>query len=76
MDNCNLTSDKIVDYLVKYEIKRHENNECYCGENHELLDSSKLKELLTKILDYYYSVNNTAFSENCVNFQGEYRFLN
>ena len=74
--NNNLTSDKIVEYLIEYEIKRHENNECYCGENHELLDSYKLKELLTKILDYYYSVNNHHFIGNSINYQNEYKYLN
>ena len=74
--NNNVSSEKIVDYLIKYEINRHENNECFCGESHDLLDSYKLKELLTKILDYYYSVNNPCFNENSMNLQTEYNFLN
>ena len=76
LDKNRVSTNKIVDYLIKYEIGRHENNECHCGESHELLDSSRLKELLTKILDYYYSVNNPVFSEVSVNFQSEYRYLN
>ena len=76
MDKNNMPSEKIVDYLIKYEIHRHENNECHCGESHELLDSYKLKELLTKILDYYYSVNNPYFSDNSLNIQSEYKYLN
>ena len=74
--NNNVSSEKIVDYLIDYEINRHEDNECFCGESHELLDSYKLKELLTKILDYYYSVNNPCFNENSMNLQTEYNFLN
>ena len=74
--NNNVSSEKIVDYLIDYEINRHENNECFCGESHELLDSYKLKELLTKILDYYYSVNNPCFNENSMNLQTEYNYLN
>ena len=74
--NNNVSSEKIVDYLIDYEIYRHENNECFCGENHELLDSYKLKKLLTKILDYYYSVNNPYFNENSMNLQTEFKFLN
>ena len=72
----NVGSEKIVDYLIDYEINRHENHECFCGESHDLLDSYKLKELLTKILDYYYSVNNPCFNENSINLQTEYKFLN
>ena len=72
----NVSSEKIVDYLIDYEINRHENNECFCGESHDLLDSYKLKELLTKILDYYYSVNNPCFNENSMSLQTEYKFLN
>ena len=74
--NNNVSSEKIVDYLIDYEINRHEDNECFCGESHELLDSYKLKELLNKILDYYYSVNNPYFNENSMNLQTEYKFLN
>ena len=74
--NNNVSSEKIVDYLIDYEINRHEDNECFCGESHELLDSYKLKELLKKILDYYYSVNNPCFNENSMNLQTEYKFLN
>ena len=74
--NNNVSSEKIVDYLIDYEINRHENNECFCGEYHELLDSYKLNELLTKILDYYFSVNNPCFNENSMNLQTEYNFLN
>ena len=74
--NNNVSSEKIVDYLIDYEIYRHENNECFCGESHDLLDSYKLKELLKKILDYYYSVNNPCFNENSMNLQTEYKFLN
>ena len=76
LDRNNVPSEKIVDYLIKYEINRHENNECFCGESHELLDSYRLKELLTKILDYYYSVNNPCFNENSMNLKTEYKFLN
>jgi len=76
MDKNNVPSGKIIDYLIKYEINRHENNECFCGESHELLDSYKLKKLLTKILDYYYSVNNPCFNENSMNLQTEYKYLN
>ena len=76
LDQNNVSSEKIDDYLIKYEINRHENNECFCGESHDLLDSYKLKELLTKILDYYYSVNNPWFNENSMNLQTEYKFLN
>ena len=72
----NVSSENIVDYLIDYEIYRHENNECFCGESHDLLDSYKLKELLTKILDYYYLVNNPCFNENSMNLQTEYKFLN
>ena len=74
--NNNVSSEKIVDYLIDYEINRHEDNECFCGESHELLDSYKLKELLNKILDYYYSVNNPCFNENSMNLQTEYKYLN
>ncbi len=74
--NNNYSSEKIIEYLIKYEINRHENNECYCGENHDLLESDKLRELLAKILDYYYSVNNNYFSENIMNHQSQYRYLN
>ena len=76
LDQNNVSSEKIVDYLIKYEINRHENNEYFCGESHDLLDSYKLKELLTKILDYYYSVNNPCFNENSMYLQTEYKFLN
>ena len=76
LDKNSVPSNKIVDYLIKYEIERHEKNECHCGESHDLLDSYKLKELLTKILDYYYSVNNPCFNENSMNLQSEYKFLN
>ena len=76
LDKDNVPSGKIIDYLVTYEINRHENNECYCGENHELLDSYKLKELLAKILNYYYSVNSTFCCENNMNLQSEYKYLN
>ena len=76
LDQNNVSPEKIVDYLIKYEINRHENNECFCGESHDLLDSYKLKELLTKILDYYYSVNNPCFNENSMYLQTEYKFLN
>ena len=76
LDKNSASSNKIVDYLIKYEIKRHENNECHCGESHELLDSFRLKELLTKILDYYYSVNNHYFIENSISYQNEYKYLN
>ena len=47
-----------------------------CGESHDLLDSYKLKELLTKILDYYYSVNNHYIIGNSINYQNEYKYLN
>ena len=76
LDKNDVPSDKIVDYLIKYEIERHEKNECHCGESHELLESYKLKELLTKILDYYYSVNNHYFIGNSINYQNEYKYLN
>ena len=76
LDQNNVSSEKIVDYLIEYEINRHENNECICGESHELLDSYKLKELIIKILDYYYSVNNPCFNEYSMNLQTEYKFLN
>ena len=76
LDKQRLPSDKIVDYLIKYEIKRHRNNECHCGESHDLLESYKLKELLTKILDYYYSVNSSHFIGNTINYQNEYKYLN
>ena len=76
LDKQKLPSDKIVDYLIKYEIERHKNNECHCGENHDLLESYKLKELLTKILDYYYSVNISYFIGNTTNYQNEYKYLN
>ena len=76
LDQNNVSPEKVVDYLIKYEINRHENNECFCGESHDLLDSYKLKELLTKILDYYYSVNNPCFNENSMILQTEYKFLN
>ena len=76
LDKNSVPSNKIVDYLIKYEIERHEKNECHCGENHDLLDSYKLKELLTKILDYYYSVNNPCFRENIMNHKSEYKYLN
>ena len=76
LDKNSVPSNKIVDYLIKYEIERHEKNECQCGESHELLDSSRLRELLTKILDYYYSVNNHYFIGNSINYQNEYKYLN
>ena len=76
LDKKSIPSNKIVEYFIKYEINRHENNECFCGESHELLDSYKLKKLLTKILDYYYSVNNPCFNENSMNLQTEYKYLN
>tara|TARA_B100000579_G_C22650196_1_gene765829 strand:- start:94 stop:669 length:576 start_codon:yes stop_codon:yes gene_type:complete len=76
LDNNNVPSEKIIDYLVKYEIKRHENNECFCGENHEILDSFKLRELLTKILDYYYSVQSPLFSQNSMIHQSEHIYWN
>ena len=76
LDKNSVTSNKIVDYLIKYEIERHEKNECHCGESHDLLDSNKLQELLTKILDYYYSVNNHYFIENSISYQNEYKYLN
>ena len=76
LDKNSVPSNKIVDYLIKYEIERHEKNECHCGESHDLLDSYKLKELLTKILDYYYSVNNSCYNEYCMSYLGEYRYLN
>ncbi len=76
LDKNSVPSNKIVDYFIRYEIERHEKKECHCGESHDLLDSYKLKELLTKILDYYYSVNNPWFNENSMNLQTEYKFLN
>ena len=76
LDKNSVPSNKIVDYLIKFEIERHEKNECHCGESHNLLDSYKLKELLTKILDYYYSLNNPCFNENIMNLQTKYKFLN
>ena len=76
LDKNNMPSEDIVDYLIKYEISKHEKNECYCGESHEVLDSYKLKELLTKILDYYYSVNNSCYNEYRTSYLGEYRYLN
>ena len=76
LDKNNVPSNKIIDHLVKYEIERHEKNECHCGESHDLLESYKLKELLTKILDYYYSVNNHYFIGNSINYQKEYKYLN
>ena len=76
LDRNNVPSEKIVDYLIKYEINRHEKNECFCGESHELLDSYKLKELLTKILAYYYSVNNPFYNEYSMNLQTDFKYLN
>ena len=76
LDKKSIPSNKIVEYFIKYEIERHEKNECHCGESHDLLDSYKLKELLTKILDYYYSVNNHYFIGNSINYQNEYKYLN
>ena len=76
LDKNSVPSNKIVDYFIKYEIERHEKKECHCGESHDLLDSNKLKELLTKILDYYYSVNNHYIIENSINYQNEYKYLN
>jgi len=76
LDKKSVPSNKIVDYLIKYEIERHEKNECHCGESHDLLESYKLKELITKILDYYYSVNNHYFIGNSINYQNEYKYLN
>ena len=76
LDKNGVQSNKIVDYLIKYEIERHEKNECHCGEDHNLLDSYKLKELLTRILDYYYSVNNHYIIGNSINYQNEYKYLN
>ena len=76
LDKNSVSSNKIIDYLIKYEIERHENNECHCGESHNLLESYKLKELLTKILDYYYSVNNHYFIGKSINYQYDYKYLN
>ena len=76
LDKNSVSSNKIVDYLIKYEIERHVKNECHCGEDHNLLDSYKLKELLTKILDYYYSGNYHYIIGNSINYQNEYKYLN
>ena len=76
LDNNRISSDKIIDYLIKYEIERHKNNECHCGESHDLLESNKLRELLTKILDYYYSVNSAYFIGDNIKYQNEYKYLN
>ena len=76
LDKKRISSDKIINYFIKYEIERHKNNECHCGESHDLLDSYKLRELLTKILDYYYSVNSAYFIGDNINYQNEYKYLN
>ena len=76
LDKNSVSMNKIVDYLIKYEIQRHEKNECHCGESHDLLDSYKLKELLTKILAYYYSVNTPFYNEYSMNLQTDFKYLN
>jgi len=55
--NNNLKKDQIIEFLVLWERQRHQNKECDCGENHELLATNQLRELFLEILEYYYSVN-------------------
>jgi len=55
--NENFNKDQIIEYLVIWERERHQNKECDCGEDHELLATNQLKDLFLQILEYYFSVN-------------------
>ena len=64
-----MDSQRIIETLINYEQNRHQNNECDCGENHDLLRSEGLYDLFNKLLDYYsmtksYSEINQKYIEN------------
>ena len=64
-----MDSQRIIETLINYEQNRHQNNECDCGENHDLLRSEGLYDLFKKLLDYYsmtksYSEINQKYIEN------------
>ena len=53
----NMDEEQIIDSLVLWERKKHQNNECDCGSNHKLLETIKIKEFFLQILEYYYSIH-------------------
>ena len=66
----------IIETLINYEQDRHQNNECDCGENHDLLRSDGLYKLFTQLLDYHYSLNNSYPELNNIYMESENIFLN
>ena len=71
-----MSRNEIVETLINYEHVRHRNNECDCGENHDLLGSEQLRNLFDQLLDYYYSVTKTFSLRNKFNMGSELRYLN
>ena len=71
-----MDSQQIIETLINYEQDRHQNNECDCGENHDLLRSEGLYDLFTNLLSYYYSLTNSYSETNKKYFEGEKIYLN
>ena len=72
----NMSSEEIIETLIKFENLRHQNNECDCGQNHDLPGSDKLNELFVQLLDYYYSVTKPYPESNNMYMRNEYKYLN
>jgi len=71
-----MDSQRIIETLINYEQDRHQNNECDCGENHDLLGSEGLYDLFNKLLDYYYSLTKSYFEINQKYIENEKIYLN
>ena len=71
-----MNSEEIINKLIIFEQNRHQNNECDCGQNHDLLRSDQLNNLFVQLLDYYYSITKQYFKNDHVQMLDEYRYLN
>ncbi|MEZ7852535.1 MAG: hypothetical protein QMB42_01495 [SAR324 cluster bacterium] len=76
LDNNNMNSEEIINKLIIFEQNRHQNNECDCGKDHDLLRSDQLHNLFIQLLDYYYSVTKQYSKNNNIQMLDEYRYLN
>ena len=76
LDNNKMNSEEIINKLIIFEQNRHQNNECDCGKDHDLLRSDQLHNLFIQLLDYYYSVTKQYSKNNYIQMLDEYRYLN
>ena len=76
LDDNNMNSEEIISKLIIFEQNRHQNNECDCGQGHNLLRSDQLNSLFIQLLDYYYSITKRYFKNDTVEMLDEYRYLN